>query len=352
MERREFLKAASAAGLGAAAVPSASAQNGQASPKPNNSRRPEAPGMIYRELGTTGERVSAIGMGGYHLGKSQLTQAESIRLLHAGIDAGITFLDNCWDYNDGISEVRVGWGLRENSYRDKVFLMTKIDGRTAEEYDRQLEQSMGRLQTEMIDLVQFHECIRLEDPDRIFAKGGAIDAARRARDAGKIRYIGFTGHKDPAVHLRMFEVAEKNGFHFDTVQMPVNVMDAHFRSFTRNVIPVAVKHGTGVLAMKTFGDHYILDSNTVQPMEALHYGLSQQVSVVITGIDTQPVLEQALTAARTFKPMTQEAQAALLSRTETAAAEGKYELFKISSHFDGTAQNPKWLGQDLTGKAS
>ena len=352
MERREFLKAAGAAGIATVAPAAANAQQSQSTPRPHNSKRPETPGMIYRELGTTGERVSAIGMGGYHLGTPQLTQADAIRLLHAGIDAGITFIDNCWDYNDGISEVRVGWGLRDNDYRDKVFLMTKIDGRSATEYSKQLEQSMGRLQTEMIDLVQFHECIRLEDPDRIFAKGGAIDAARKARDEGKIRYIGFTGHKDPAVHLRMFEVADRNGFKFDTVQMPVNVMDAHFRSFTRNVIPVAIKHGTGVLAMKTFGDHYILDSNTVQPMEALHWGLSQQVSVLITGIDSQPVLEQALTAARTFKPMTEEAQAALLSRTETAAADGKYELFKTSSHFDGTAANPKWLGPDITGKAS
>ncbi len=354
MERREFIKAAAATGV-AAAVP-VSAQTpvegkGNLS-KASGRKRPESPDMVYRELGTTGERVSAIGMGGYHLGKPQLTQEQAIQLLHTGIDRGITFIDNCWDYTGGISEVRVGWGLRNGGYRDKVFLMTKLDGRTAEEYNKQLEQSMGRLQTEMIDLVQFHEVIRLEDPDRIFAKGGAIEAAIKARDAGKIRYIGFTGHKDPAVHLRMFEVAEKNGFHFDTVQMPVNVMDAHFRSFTRQVIPVAQKHGTGVLAMKTFGDHFILDSGTVQPLEALQYGLSQPVSVVITGIDTMPVLEQALTAARTFKPMTQEAQAALLSKTELAAAEGKYELFKTSSHFDGTAANPKWLGQDLTGKAS
>ena len=300
MERRDFLKAATAAGV-TAAVPAA-AQGGNTVQKPNNTKRPEAPGMVYRELGTTGERVSAIGMGGYHLGKPELTQEQAIALLHAGIDRGITFIDNCWDYNDGISEVRVGWGLRENNYRDKVFLMTKIDGRTANEYSKQLEQSMGRLQTEMIDLVQFHEVIRLEDPDRIFAKGGAIDAARKARDAGKIRYIGFTGHKDPAVHLRMFEVADQNGFHFDTVQMPVNVMDAHFRSFTKQVIPVAVKHGTGVLAMKTFGDHYILDSNTVQPIEALHYGMSQDVSVVITGIDSMPILDQALTAAKPSSP--------------------------------------------------
>ena len=292
-------------------------------------------------------------MGGYHLGK-QTDPQESIRLARAGIDAGITFLDNCWDYNDGLSEVRVGQALK-NGYRQKVFLMTKIDGRSAEEYNKQLEQSLGRLDTDVIDLVQFHEVIRMEDPDRIFAKGGAIEAAMKARDAGKIRYIGFTGHKDPAVHLRMFEVADKNNFHFDTVQMPVNVMDAHFRSFTTQVIPVAQKHGTGVLAMKTFGDHYILtylQQNSIQPIEALHYGLSQPVSVVITGIDNQQVLQQALTAARTFQPMTAEAQQALLSRTVVAAADGKYELFKTSSHFDGTAQNPKWLGPELSGKVS
>ncbi len=305
-------------------------------------RRPESPNMIYRELGTTGERVSAIGMGGFHLGKQKDPQ-ESISLVHAGVDRGITFLDNCWDYNDGLSEVRVGQALK-NGYREKVFLMTKMDGRTADEYGKQLEQSLGRLQTEMIDLVQFHEVIRMEDPDRIFAKGGAIEAAVKAREGGKIRYIGFTGHKDPAVHLRMFEVADKNGFHFDTVQMPVNVMDAHFRSFTRQVIPVAQKHGTGVLAMKTFGDHYILQSGTVQAIEALQYGLSQPVSVVITGIDTMPVLDQAFAAVHNFTPMTEAQQGAILSRTETAAAEGKYELFKTTSHFDGTAQNPKWLG--------
>ena len=349
MERRDFLKSATAAGVAAAVPAAAGAQAGKTS-KEKPAKRPESPNMVYRELGTTGERVSAIGMGGYHVGK-QKDPAESVSLIRAGIDAGITFLDNCWDYNDGISEVRMGQALKDG-YRQKVFLMTKIDGRTADEYSRQLEQSLGRLNTDVIDLVQFHEVIRMEDPDRIFAKGGAIEAAMKARDAGKIRYIGFTGHKDPAVHLRMFEVADKNKFHFDTVQMPVNVMDAHFRSFTKQVIPVAVQHGTGVLAMKTFGDHYILDSGTVQPIEALQYGLSQQVSVVITGIDNMQVLQQALTAAKTFQPMTQEAQAALLSRTEVAAAEGKYELFKTSSHFDGTASNPKWLGQDVTGKAS
>jgi aryl-alcohol dehydrogenase-like predicted oxidoreductase len=337
MQRRDFLKTATAAGV-AATIP-ASAQSPAAG---KTTRRPESPDMIYRELGTTGERVSAIGMGGYHIGK-QADPNESVRLIHAGIDRGITFMDNCWDYNDGISEVRMGQALR-NGYREKVFLMTKIDGRTATEYNKQLEQSLGRLQTDIIDLVQFHEVIRMEDPDRIFAPGGAIEAAVAARQAGKIRHIGFTGHKDPAVHLRMLETAQRHSFHFDTVQMPINVMDAHFRSFTKEVMPVALKQGIGVLAMKTFGDHFILNSNTVEPIEALHYGLTQPVSVVITGIDTPQILDQAIEAARTFKSMTDAQVASLLARTATAASEGKFELFKTTNHFDGTAQNPKWLG--------
>jgi uncharacterized protein len=338
MERRDFLKTATAASV-AAAIP-ATAQGSQSAAA--TVKRAESPDMIYRELGTTGERVSAIGMGGYHLGK-QKDSSESIQLIHAGVDRGITFLDNCWDYNDGISEVRMGQALR-NGYRQKVFLMTKIDGRTSDEYNKQLEQSLGRLQTDVIDLVQFHEVIRMEDPDRIFATNGAIEAAIAARKAGKIRYIGFTGHKDPAVHLRMLETAQQHGFHFDTVQMPINVMDAHFRSFTKEVMPVALKQGVGVLAMKTFGDHFILDSNTVQPIEALHYGLTQPVSVVITGIDSTKILDQALEAVHTFKPLSDAQVQALLARTAVAASEGKFELFKTTSHFDGTAQNPKWLG--------
>lgn len=337
MLRRDFIKSAGATGI-AASIPNASAQAQSSNP----TSRPESPGMIYRTLGTTGERVSAIGLGGYHIGKGSDADA-SIRLIRSAIDAGITFMDNCWDYNDGISEVRMGQALRDG-YRQKVFLMTKMDGRTKESYTKQLEQSLGRLQTDMIDLVQFHEVIRMEDPDRFFAPGGAIEAAIAARQAGKIRYIGFTGHKDPAVHLRMLEMAQKHNFHFDTIQMPINVMDAHFRSFTREVMPVALKQGIGVLAMKTFGDHFILDSKTVEPMEALHYGLTQPVSVVITGIDSPEILSQALTAAKTFKPLSEAQVASLLARTKDAASEGRFELFKTSSRFDGTAANPKWLG--------
>jgi aryl-alcohol dehydrogenase-like predicted oxidoreductase len=341
MERRSFLKSATAAGVTAAA--GISFGQSAASTKPSRpATRPESPDMIYRELGTTGERVSAIGLGGFHVGK-QHDANESIRLIRQAIDRGITFLDNCWDYNHGMSEVRMGQALRDG-YRAKVFLMTKMDGRTKEAYNNQLEESLGRLQTDVIDLVQFHEIIRMEDPDRVFAPGGALEAAVAARQAGKIRYIGFTGHKDPAVHLRMFETAEKHGFHFDTVQMPVNVMDAHFRSFTKQVIPVAQKQGTGVLAMKTFGDGHILRSKTVEPTEALHYGLTQPVSVVITGIDSPAILDQAAEAAKTFKPLTQNQIATLLSRTSKAASEGQFEPFKTTSQFDGTAANPKWLG--------
>jgi aryl-alcohol dehydrogenase-like predicted oxidoreductase len=337
MERRDFLKSATAAGIAAATAKSLPAQNTSGSTK-----RPEAPGMVYRDLGKTGERVSAIGFGGYHLGKGTDSEA-SIKLLRQGIDSGITFLDNCWDYNDGISEVRMGRGLRDG-YRQKVFLMTKMDGRTKDSYNKQLEESLGRLQTDVIDLVQFHEVIRMEDPDRIFGAGGAMEAAVAARQAGKIRYIGFTGHKDPAVHLRMFEMAKKHNFHLDTVQMPINVMDAHFRSFAKEVMPVANEQGTAVLAMKTFGDHFILDSKTVEPIEALHYGLTQPVAVVITGIDSPAILDQALTAARTFKPLTESQVTALLARTKEAASEGRYELFKTFARYDGTAANPKWLG--------
>jgi len=338
MERRDFLKTAAAASV-AATTTSALTQSPAST---SATTRPQSPDMIYRQLGTTGETVSAIGLGGFHIGK-QADPNESIKLIHTAIDHGITFMDNCWDYNDGISEVRMGQALR-NGYRDKVFLMTKLDGRTVTEYNKQLEQSLGRLQTDVIDLVQFHEVIRMEDPDRIFADDGAIHAAMAARKAGKIRYIGFTGHKDPAVHLRMLETAKAHGFHFDTVQMPVNVMDAHFRSFTQQVIPVAKEQGIGILAMKTFGDHFILESKTVEPIEALHYGLSQPVSVVITGIDSLPILNQALEAARTFKPLTDAQTKSILDRTQQAALTGKFELFKTTPHFDGTAANPKWLG--------
>src|SRR5580693_2282267 len=312
MDRRNFLKTATVAAVGSATTAGA-----QSTPSSVGVRRPESPNMIYRALGRTGERVSAIGIGGYHLGKQQ-DPDESIRLLRTAIDRGITFMDNCWDYNGGISEVRMGQALRDG-YRQKVFLMTKIDGRDKHTAAIQIEQSLGRLQTDVIDLLQFHEVIRLDDPDVIFAPGGAIEAVQEARQAGKIRYIGFTGHKDPSVHLRMFETADEHAFHFDTVQMPINVMDAHFRSFLNGVAPVAQEHGTAILAMKTFGDPYILESKTVTPMEALHFGLNSPASVVITGIDSSAILDQAFEAVQSFRPMDRQEVAAILAKTKDAA---------------------------------
>jgi aryl-alcohol dehydrogenase-like predicted oxidoreductase len=337
MNRRNFLKTATVAAAGSVAPAGAQSTSSSVA-----SRRPESPNMIYRELGRTGERVSAIGLGGYHIGKQQ-DPDESIRLLRAAIDRGITFMDNCWDYNGGISEVRMGQALRDG-YRQKVFLMTKIDGRDKNTAARQIEESLGRLQTDVIDLLQFHEVIRLDDPDLIFAPGGALEAVQEAKQAGKIRFIGFTGHKDPSVHLRMFETAEKHGFHFDTVQMPINVMDAHFRSFLNGVVPVAQERGTAIPAMKTFGDPYILQSKTVTPMEALHFGLNSPASVVITGIDSLAILDQAFEAVRTFSPMDRQQVDAILAKTKEAAMTGKFELFKTSSHYDGTIKNPSWLG--------
>jgi predicted aldo/keto reductase-like oxidoreductase len=300
-------------------------------------------GMIYRTLGSTGEKVSALGLGGYHIGKSDLSEDESIRLIRAALDRGMNFLDNCWDYNGGVSEIRMGKALRDG-YRQNAFLMTKIDGRTKESAAQQIDESLRRLQTDHVDLMQFHEVIRLEDPDRIFATGGAMEAMLAAKQAGKVRYIGFTGHKDPYVHLRMLETAKAHNFHFDAVQMPLNVMDAHFRSFREQVVPVLVREKIGILGMKCFGDHFILNSNTVQPIECLHYCLNLPVSVQITGIDSTQILDQAFEAAKTFKPMSQQQVAALLARTTQAAAHGEFELYKTTSHFDGTAHNPSYLG--------
>jgi predicted aldo/keto reductase-like oxidoreductase len=299
-------------------------------------------GMIYRTLGRTGEKISAIGLGGFHIG-IQKEEKESLAIIRSAIDRGITFMDNCWDYNDGGSEVRMGKALRDG-YRDKVFLMTKIDGRNKAAAAKQIDESLQRLQTDHVDLMQFHEIIRMEDPDRIFAEGGAMEAMQEAKKAGKVRYIGFTGHKDPVVHLRMLEIATEHKFRFDAVQMPLNVMDAHFRSFEHKVLPVLVKEGIGVLGMKSMADGLILKSKTASPVECLHYALNLPTSVVITGLDSMKLLDQAVEAARTFKPLSEEMVAELLARTSEAAAQGKFELFKTDTRFDGTAHNPQWLG--------
>jgi len=298
-----------------------------------------------RVLGRTGEQVSAIGLGGWHLGLPHVDEALSIRLVRSAVDRGITFMDNSWDYNDGASETRMGKALRDG-YRDRVFLMTKIDGRSRREAARQLDESLERLQTDRIDLVQHHEVIRFEDPHRIFDEEGANAALLDAQRAGKLRYIGFTGHKDPRIHLHTLEVARELGFSFDTVQMPLNVMDAHYRSFEKLVLPELVKDNIGVLGMKSMANGIILKSKTVTPTECLHYALSLPTSVVITGCDSMKILDQALSAVQTFRPLSDRQRQSLLAKTAAAASKGEYELFKTTSIFDSTATHPQWLGDE------
>ena len=308
-------------------------------PAPGETRKGD---MIYRPLGRTGESVSLIGIGGSHL-SAPAADAMATRIVRTAVDHGVTFMDNCWDYGNGKSEERMGAALRDG-YRDKVFLMTKIDGRTRASATTQIDQCLRRLQTDHLDLLQHHEILRMDDPDAVFAKDGSMAAVLDAQKAGKVRFIGFTGHKDPAVHLRMLEVAGQNNFHFDTAQMPLNVMDAHFRSFARQVVPAMVRAGVGVLGMKSMGSGVLLKSNTVAPIDYLHYAMSLPVATVITGIDKPEILDQALEAVRTYRPLDAAAVAALMSQTRVAAARGEFELYKTTNHFDGTARNPDWLG--------
>jgi aryl-alcohol dehydrogenase-like predicted oxidoreductase len=298
--------------------------------------------MLYRTLGKTGEKVSVIGLGGFHLG-SAAGETEAAQIVRKAVDSGVTFMDNSWDYHEGKSETWMGTALA-GGYRQKVFLMSKFDGRTKQKALQQLDDTLRRLKTDHLDLWQFHENIRLEDPDRFFSDGGAVEAVTEARKAGKTRFIGFTGHKDPVVHLRMLELAAKHGFHFDTVQMPVNIMDYQFRSFTGQVLPKALELGMGVLGMKPIGSGILLKSKTISAPECLNFALTQPVSAVITGIDRMEVLNQALEVVKNFKPLTEKQIAELVSRTKQAAANGAYELFKTSNQFDSTAKNPDWLG--------
>ena len=363
MQRRNFLKS-SIAGMGMTAaagmaVPAGAAvrqaTNGDGtsvSLDPHDLPRVNQAGerrgdMLYRTLGHTGEKVSLIGMGGAHLSRKPMTEASATALIHAALDRGINFLDNSWDYGHGNSEKWMGNALSQGGYRKKAFLMTKLDGRTREAANSQLDESLTRLKTDHIDLVQFHEILRFDDPDRIFTDDGALEALVAARKAGKIRYIGFTGHKDPRVHLYMLDVAKEHGFLFDTVQMPLNVMDAHFRSFSHLVVPELVRLNIGILGMKTMGDGVFLKSGApVTPVECLQYAMNLPTSVVITGIDSDKILDQAFEAVRTFKPMNGDEVAALVAKTKSYATGGKYEFFKTSSHFDTTAKHADWLGED------
>ena len=353
MTRREFLQSSMAAGVSAGAgtgaagagTGAAAAATGAAGAAP--ARRGDAagsPGDIpRRRLGRTGELVSCLGLGGYHIGMQQ-DEEESLRIIRAAVDGGITFLDNCWDYHDGRSEERMGKALRDG-YREKVFLMTKIDGRDRATAARQIDESLRRLQTDRIDLVQLHEVIYPEDPRRAFGSGGALEALTAARREGKLRFIGFTGHKSPDLHLAMLRAADGHGFSFDTVQLPLNVLDAHHDSFEQRVLPVLLEKGVGVLGMKPMADGLILESGAAGAPECLRYAMSLPVSVTITGIDSLDVLRQDLAVARGFQPLTAEARRALLACSAGAARGGRWEKYKTTHEFDGTFQNPEWLGR-------
>jgi aryl-alcohol dehydrogenase-like predicted oxidoreductase len=327
MHRRDFLKTTAAVTFATSFTPQLS-------------RAADDP-IPYRTLGRSGEKVSMIGIGGYHLGRP--SEPDAIRIVRTALDNGVNFLDNCWDYNNGVSEERMGRALRDG-YRQKAFLMTKIDGRTRQSAAQQLDESLRRLQTDHIDLLQFHEVIRDNDPERIFAAGGGMEAVLTAKKQGKLRYIGFTGHKSPEIHNKMLATAFAHQFTFDAVQMPLNVMDAHYDSFEKQTLPLLIKHGIGVLGMKPMGDAIILNSKTATPVECLHYAMNLPTSVVITGCDSLETLQQALAAARSFRAMTQNEMAALLQRTSPAATKGEYELYKTTHNFDGTYRNPQWLG--------
>ncbi len=295
-----------------------------------------------RRLGRTGVELPMVGLGGWHVG-CQSDEKESIAIVRAAIDGGITFLDNCWDYNEGQSELRMGKALRDG-YRNRAFLMTKVDGRDRRTASRQLEESLRRLRTDHLDLVQLHEVIYPNDPERAFAPGGAIEALAEAKKAGKARFVGFTGHKSPEIHLAMLRAAAAHGFRFDTVQMPLNVLDAHHDSFEKKVLPVLLEEGIGVLGMKSMGDGLVLESKAATPEECLHYQMSLPVSVTITGCDSMKVLDQALRVARGFTPLLESEIESLLARTAAAAQGGRWEKYKTEREFDGTFASPEWLG--------
>ncbi len=323
LQRREFL-------AGLAALAGAAALHGET-----------RNGVIYRNLGSTGERVSAIGLGGYHIGVP--AEAEGIRIIRTALDRGITFLDNSWDYNGGDSEVRMGKALRDG-YRNRAFLMTKYNGRTRAAAAQQIDESLRRLQTDHLDLIQFHENIRMTDPDKYFAPGGAHEAVMAAKQAGKVRYIGFTGHKDPSIHLHMLDMAAKNGFHFDSCQMPLNILDYQFRSFAHQVVPRLVKEGTAVLGMKPLASGQVFGAGPITGVECLHYALNLPTSVVMSGCDSMARLDQAFEAMRTFQPLTESQLNALVAKTHEGALSGRFERFKTSEDFDGTTQNPATMG--------
>lgn len=319
--RREFIQAGvggiAAAGLAGAAEPA----------------KTNAGGIPLRPLGKTGEMVSILCLGGHSSTNPQkLSETESLALIRRAVDEGVTFMDNCWDYHDGVAEERMGKALAEGGRRDKVLLMTKCCGRTAKDAQSNLEDSLRRLRTDRIDLWQFHEIVYDNDPDWIFAEDGAIHTGLKAVKDGKVRYLGFTGHKDPLIHLKMLA----KPYPWSAVQMPLNVMDFHYRSFQKQVVPELVRRGIGVLGMKSLGGTGSIVTEAGIPVEeALRYVLSLPVSTLVSGIDSMKVLDQNLKIARNFSPLGPEERQAIEARSLKLAGDGRFELFKSSKAFDG-----------------
>ena len=288
--------------LAASLTEGASGAMESAAPRPVETRRGD---MLYRGFGKTGETVSVLGVGGSHIGLTSSDEL-AVRIVLTAIDRGVKYMDNSWDYNNGNgqAEIKMGKALRDG-YRQKVFLMTKVDGRTKPAAAKQLDESLKRLQTDHIVLLHFHEVTRMEDPDRFFADGGALEAFLEARKKpGRLRFIGFTGRPpDPAVHLRMLELARAHGFHFDAVLFPSNVMDWSFRSFVHQVMPVAIRDGVAIQTMKSMGDKFVLEAGVASPTECLQYALSQPTSVVIHGMETMEYLEHSLEVVKNFKAL-------------------------------------------------
>lgn len=322
--RREFLQ--QAAGAATAAALAERVLTGTAIASSN--------GIPTRELGRTGERVSILCLGGWHAGAAE-DDADAVRLVHAAIDEGITFMDNAWEYHEGRAEQLMGQALAQDGYRQKAFLMTKNCSRDYEGSKENLEDSLRRLRTDVIDLWQFHELIYDNDPEWVFEKG-AMKAALEAQKAGKVRYIGFTGHKDPRIHLQMLE----KPFAWDTAQMPINVADAHYRSFQNDVVPVCLKKKVAVIGMKALGGGgrggSVFTSRTdLTPAECYRYALSQPVASQVVGLTSLDQLKQAVAVARDFEPMGEPEKQALLDRVAPEAGDGRHEMFKSTQAFDG-----------------
>jgi aryl-alcohol dehydrogenase-like predicted oxidoreductase len=286
--------------------------------------------IARRPFGRYPDLVSIIGLGGYHLGKPK-TIAESVRIMHAAIDAGINFLDNAWEYNEGESEVRMGRAIADR--RERVFLMTKVctHGRDAKVAMRQLDQSLRRLRTDYLDLWQVHECVYENDPDRHFARGGVIEALDKAKQQGKVRYVGFTGHKDPNIHLNMLSF----DYPFDSCQLPLNVYDAHFRSFQKRVLPELLRRNIAPIGMKSLGDGRAIQKKRTGVESALRYAMSLPVCTTVSGIDSMRVLRQNLKIASTFTPMTDQQRATYERTVAHDALDGRYELYKTTAEHDG-----------------